>query len=62
MVYRTGNSLYAAGLAWGLFWILIANQSRDHEPAIVAIAGVGMALVAGMRLYVLWRKPQALAA
>lgn len=62
MVYRTGNSLYAAGLAWALFWILIANQSRDHEPALVAIAGIGLAVVAGTRLYVLWRKPQALAA
>ncbi|MCR6660412.1 MAG: hypothetical protein NVV72_14125 [Asticcacaulis sp.] len=62
MVYRTGNSLYAAGLAWALFWVLIANQSRDHEPAMVVIAAIGLALVAGIRLYLLWRKPQALAA
>jgi hypothetical protein len=62
MVYRTGNSLYAAGLAWALFWILIANQSRDHETAMVVIAAAGMAIVAAIRLYVLWRKPQALAA
>ncbi|WP_303828439.1 hypothetical protein [Asticcacaulis taihuensis] len=62
MVYRTGNSLYAAGLAWALFWVLIANQSRDHEPAMVAVAAIGLALVVGIRVYLLWRKPQALAA
>ena len=62
MIYRTGNSLYAAGLAWALFWVMIANQSRDHEPAMVVIAGIGLVAVAGTRLYLLWRKPQALAA
>ena len=62
MVYRTGNSLYAAGLAWALFWVLIANQSRDHEPAMVVIAAIGIIAVAGIRIYVQWRKPQALAA
>ena len=62
MVYRTANSFYAAGLAWALFWVLIANQSRDHQPAMVVIAAIGMGVVVGMRLYVLWRKPQALAA
>lgn len=62
MVCRTANSLYAAGLAWALLWILIANQSRDHEPAMVGLAGIGLAVVAGARLYVLWRKPLALAA
>ncbi len=62
MVYRTGNSLYAAGLAWALLWVLVANQSRDHEPAMVVIAAIGIAVVAGTRLYVQWRKPQALAA
>ncbi len=62
MVYRTGNSLYAAGLAWALLWVLVANQSRDHEPAIVAIAAIGIIAVIGIRVYVQWRKPQALAA
>lgn len=62
MVYRTGNSLYAAGLAWALFWVLVANQSRDHEPGMVVIAGIGLVVVAGIRVYVQWRKPQALTA
>ncbi len=62
MVYRTGNSLYAIGLAWALFWVMVANQNRDHEMAMVVIAGLGLALIAGIRLYVLWRKPQALTA
>ena len=62
MVYRTVNSLYATGLVWALFWVLVANQSRDHEPVMVVIAAIGIAVVAGIRIYVQWRKPQALAA
>jgi hypothetical protein len=62
MVYRTGNSLYAAGLGWALLWVLVANLSREHEPGMVVIAGIGLVVVAGTRLYVQWRKPQALAA
>jgi len=62
MVYRTGNSLYAAGLAWALFWVLIANQNRDHETAMVVLAAMGIVTVSAIRIYVQWRKPQALAA
>ncbi|MFT4075145.1 MAG: hypothetical protein QM647_06395 [Asticcacaulis sp.] len=61
MVWQTENSLYAAGLCWALLWILVANQNRDHEPSMVILAAIGIAVVAGTRLYALWRKPHALA-
>jgi hypothetical protein len=61
MVWRTENSLYAVGLCWALLWILMANRSRDHEPSMVAMSGIGIAVVISTRLYAMWRKPHALA-
>lgn len=44
MVWLTESVVYSAALLWALFWIMMANIYRDHEPGMVTTAVIGMAL------------------
>lgn len=45
MIWLTESAVYSAAIVWALFWIMMANISRDHEPAMVTTAVIGIALV-----------------
>ena len=45
MVWLTESVVYSCALVWALFWIMMANIYRDHEPAMVTTAIIGMALI-----------------
>ncbi len=46
IVYVTESVAYSAALVWGLSWVALGNIYRDHEPAMVTTAVIGIMAVA----------------
>ena len=57
MVWIICSSVYAAALVWSLFWILMANLHREHEPVMVWLAAFGIVAVVAMRIITMVLKP-----
>lgn len=55
MVYLTESLTYSLALVWALAWIALANIYRDHEPAMVTAALIGMVAVVLICLWSLTR-------
>jgi len=45
MVWLSESLAYSAAVIWALFWIMIGNIARDHEPSMVTTSLIGMALI-----------------